>query len=83
MHSPGIRWMAMAGLGIASLAMLGGGAVGGGVGSLLGGYGLLIGVAALYLVAGLAVQERAVQRMRARRSLPDAMTQRAHGHRIF
>ena len=83
MDSTGIRWMAMAGLGIASLAMLGGGALGGGIGSLLGGYGLLLGVAALYLVAGLAVQERAVQRMRARRSSPAATSQREHGHRIF
>jgi hypothetical protein len=75
--------MGMASLGIASLAMLGGSALGGAVGSLLAGYALLLGVGALYLFATLTVQERAVQRVRGRHPLPTSASLRAHGHRVF
>ena len=45
--------MAIAGLGLGSLAMVGGTAIGGDVGPLAVGYGLLVVLSALYLVAGL------------------------------
>lgn len=57
--------MAIAGLGLGSLAMVGGTAIGGDVGPLAVGYGLLVVLSALYLVAGLAVRERIWRRLRA------------------
>jgi len=49
---------AIAGLGLGSLAMVGGTAIGGEIGPLAVGYGLLVALSALYLVAGLAIRER-------------------------
>jgi hypothetical protein len=83
MQSAGVRWIAVAGLVVASLAMLGGSAVGGSIGSLAGGYGLLLGLGGAYLLAAMSVQHRAVQRVRATRSLPNAEPVRSHGHRVF
>jgi hypothetical protein len=54
---------AIAGLGIGSLAMVGGTAIGGEIGPLAVGYGLLVALAALYLVAGLAIRERVWRRV--------------------
>ena len=55
--------VAVAGLALGGLAMVGGTAVGGEVGPLTAGYGLLVVLAALYLVAGLAIRERAWRRL--------------------
>lgn len=71
------------GLALGCLGMVGGTAIGGDLGPLAVGYGLLIALAALYLVAGLAIRERAWQRLgrSSRRSAPAA--DRLAGHRVF
>ncbi len=56
---------AIAGLGLGSMAMVGGTAIGGELGPLAIGYGLLVALAALYLVAGLAIRERVWRRVSA------------------
>jgi hypothetical protein len=74
--------MAIAGLGLGSLAMVGGSAIGGEVGPLAVGYGLLVALAALYLVIGLAIRERIWRRLTAPsigRPHPDHLA----GRRIF
>lgn len=74
--------LALAGLGFGSLAMVGGTAIGGDVGPLAVGYGLLVVVAALYMVAGLAIRERVWQRFtRADRQMPTVG--RLAGRRVF
>ncbi|MEA2652198.1 MAG: hypothetical protein QOI85_1919 [Chloroflexota bacterium] len=73
---------AIAGLGIGSLAMVGGTAVGGEIGPLAVGYGLLVALAALYLVAGLAIKERVWRRLSTpaiERPNPDRLA----GRRVF
>ena len=74
--------MATLGLGLGSLAMVGGTAVGGELGPHVVGYGFLVAVAALYLVAGLAIRQRVWRRL----SRPLPTTQRAErlaGRRVF
>lgn len=74
--------VALAGLGLGSLAMVGGTAIGGGVGPLAIGYGLLVVLAALYMIAGLAIRERVWRRV----SRPTAVTptvDRLAGRRVF
>jgi hypothetical protein len=73
---------AIAGLGFGSLAMVGGTAIGGEVGPLAVGYGLLVALAALYLVAGLAIRERVWRRLSTpsvSRTNPDRLA----GRRVF
>jgi hypothetical protein len=53
---------AIVGLGLGSLGMVGGTAIGGEVGPLAVGYGLLVALAGLYLVAGLAIREHVWRR---------------------
>ena len=73
--------MAIAGLALGSLGMVGGTAVGGQIGPMIIGYGLLVALSALYLVAGLAIRERAGRRLaRQEKSLsPDRLA----GRRVF
>lgn len=52
-----------AGLAVATLAFVGGTAIGGELGPLTVGYGLLVGLAALYALAGLAMRERVWRRL--------------------
>ena len=74
--------MAIAGLGLGSLAMVGGTAIGGELGPLAIGYGLLVALSALYLVLGLAIRERVWRRMG--RPLPaSAQPDRLAGRRVF
>lgn len=74
--------LALAGLGFGSLAMVGGTAIGGDLGPLAVGYGLLVVVAALYMVAGLAIRERVWQRFaRLERQVPTV--DRLAGRRVF
>lgn len=74
--------LALAGLGFGSLAMVGGTAIGGDAGPLAVGYGLLVVVAALYMVAGLAIRERVWQRFtRPERQMPTV--DRLAGRRVF
>lgn len=74
--------MAVAGLALGSLGMVGGTVVGGDLGPTAVGYGLLIAVSALYLVAALAIRERVWQRL----SRPETMSARPDrlaGRRVF
>ena len=73
---------AIAGLGIGSLAMLGGTAIGGEIGPLAVGYGLLVALAALYLVAGLAIRERVWRRL-STASLERPQADHLAGRRVF
>ncbi len=73
---------AITGLGLGSLAIVGGTAIGGELGPLAVGYGLLIALAALYLVAGLAIRERVWRRLAPSvREAPQA--DRLAGRRVF
>ncbi len=73
--------MAVAALALGSLGLVGGTAIGDELGPLLVGYGLLIALAALYLVAGLAIRERV--RHRAGSSAVAPATDRLAGRRVF
>jgi Flp pilus assembly pilin Flp len=76
--------MAIIGLALGSLAMVGGTAFGGDVGPLAVGYGLLVALSALYLVAGLAVREQVRQRLERsgdRAAMP--AVDRLAGRRVF
>lgn len=74
--------MAVAGLAFGSVAMVGGTAVGGELGPLVVGYGLLMALAALYLVAGLAIRERVWERLSAPR-IERPASDRLAGRRVF
>ena len=74
--------VAVAGLALGSLGMVGGTVVGGELGPMAVGYGLLIAVSALYLVAGLAVRERVWRRV-PRVDSASARPDRLAGRRVF
>lgn len=73
---------ALAGLGFGSLAMVGGTAIGGEIAALAVGYGLLVVLAALYMIAGLAIRERVWRRI-ARPEAPRPTIDRLAGRRVF
>jgi hypothetical protein len=73
---------AIAGLALGSLAMVGGTAAGGEISRLAVGYGLLVALAALYLVAGLAIRER-IWRRPAPPRLERPTSDRLAGRRVF
>jgi uncharacterized membrane protein len=56
-----LQSVSIVGLALGSLAVVGGTAIGGDVGPLTVGYGLLVALAALYTVVGLAMRERVWQ----------------------
>ena len=68
--------MAVAGLALGSLGMVGGTVVGGELGPMAVGYSMLIALSAIYLVAALAIRERVWQRL----SRPESTS--AHPHRL-
>ena len=74
--------MAVGGLALGNVAMLGGSAIGGELGPVAAGYGLLIALAALYLVAGLAIRERAWRRL-SKPTLERPVANHLAGRRIF
>lgn len=74
--------LGLAGLGIGSLAMVGGTAIGGDLGRLAVGYGMLVVIAALYMVAGMAIRDRAWERF-ARAERPMPTVDRLAGRRVF
>lgn len=80
-----VLWsIALAGVGFGSLAMVGGTAVGEGVGALAVGYGVLVVLAALYMIVGLAVRDRIGHRSSAHRRPETAPAiDRLAGHRVF
>ncbi len=74
--------MAVAGLALGSLGMVGGTVVGGELGPMAVGYSLLIALSALYLVAALGIRERVWQRL----SRPESTSthpDRLAGRRVF
>lgn len=73
---------ATSGLGIGSLAMVGGSVLGGEMGPLAIGYGLLVALASLYLVAGLAIRERVWRRWSAT-SIGRPNADHLAGRRVF
>jgi len=72
----------LAGLALGSLAMLGSIALGTELGPLMAGYGLLAALAALYLIAGLAIRDRAWRKL-ATWSPKRPDTDRLAGRRVF
>jgi hypothetical protein len=72
---------AIVGLALGSLSMVGGTAIGGEFGPLAVGYGLLVALSALYLVAGLAIRERVWKRLARPVAAPRA--DRLAGRRVF
>ena len=74
--------VAVAGLALGSLGMVGGTVVGGELGPMAAGYGMLTALSALYLVAALAIRERVWQRF-SRREGPSAHPDRLAGRRVF
>ena len=72
----------LAGLALGSLAMIGSTAIGSELGPLLAGYGLLVALSALYLVAGLAIRDRAGRKL-ATSGLERPKTDRLAGRRVF
>jgi len=84
LHGMGHRLfsVAMAGLALGSMAMVGGTAIGGELGPLAAGYDLLVALGALYLFAGLAIRERPWRRLTTaplKRPVPDHIA----GRRVF
>ncbi|HEX5039514.1 MAG TPA: hypothetical protein VFW95_05220 [Candidatus Limnocylindria bacterium] len=73
---------AIFGLAVGSLAMVGGTAIGGELGPLAVGYGMLVAITGLYLVAGLAIRERVWRRMPRPMATP-THTDRLAGRRVF
>jgi 4-hydroxybenzoate polyprenyltransferase len=73
---------AIVGLALGSLAMVGGTAVGGELGPLAVGYGLLVALAALYLVGGLVIRERVWRRISAP-TIKGPRIDRLAGPRVF
>lgn len=74
--------VAIGGLGLGSLAMVGGTVIGGELGPLAAGYGLLVVIAALYMAAVMAIRERVWRRaMRPLATPPTA--DRLAGRRVF
>lgn len=74
---------AIVGVALGSLAMVGGTVIGGDAGPLAVAYGLLVALAGLYLVAGLAIRERARQRLRGSERSPLPPIDRLAGRRVF
>ena len=74
--------IAIAGLGLGSLGMVGGTVVGGEIGPLVVGYALFVALSALYLVMGLAIRERVWRRL-SRPITVAAHADRLAGRRVF
>ena len=74
--------MAIFGLALGSLCMVGGTVVGGQIGPMAIGYGLLISLSALYLVAGLAIRQRVWRRL-SHTVAASAQADRLAGRRVF
>lgn len=74
--------VALAGLGFGSLSIVGGTAIGGELGPLAVGYGLLVVLTALYLLAGLAIRARVWRRVGPPQA-PATTVDRLAGRRVF
>ena len=74
--------VALAGLALGAVAIVGGSAIGGELGPMAVGYGLLVALSALYLVAGLAIRERVWRRL-STSNLKRPVADRLAGRRVF
>jgi hypothetical protein len=74
--------IAIGALGLGSLTMVGGTVIGGELGPMVAGYGVLVVVAALYMVLGIAIRERVWRRL-ARPLAQRPTADRLAGRRIF
>jgi hypothetical protein len=74
--------VAVGGLALGSLGMLGGTAIGGQFGTLAASYALLIALSALYMIVGLAIRERVWHRLSAA-NLERPRSDRLAGRRVF
>lgn len=74
--------MAVAGLALGSLGMVGGTVVDGELGPMAVGYSLLVALSALYLVAALAIRERVWKRL-SRFEGAATHSDRLAGRRVF
>lgn len=72
--------IAVVGLAVSSLAISGGTVIGGELGPLTAGYGLLVGLAALYAIVGLAIRDRVWRRLARVRS---SGVETVASHRVF
>lgn len=72
--------LALFGLTIGTLAIAGGTVVGGDIGPMTAGYGLLVALAALYALAGLAIRNRVWRRLWSERS---TTPRSVAAHRLF
>jgi hypothetical protein len=73
--------MPIIGLAIGSLGLVGGTAVGGNLGPLTAGYGIIVVLAALYALVGLAIRGRAWRRLSGIRGGAGVAT--VASHRLF
>ena len=79
-----VMWsLALAAVGFGSLAMVGGTAIGDGVGALAVGYGLLVILAAVYLIVAMAIRDQVGRRSSERRTSAEPAIDRLAGHRVF
>jgi hypothetical protein len=72
--------LAVAGLALGGLAITGGTVLGGPLGPLVIGYGVLVGIAALFALAGLAIRMRVWERPGAH---ADVSMESFAGRRVF
>ncbi len=74
--------VALAVLAFGGLGIIGGTAIGGELGPVTAAYGILLSLAALYMIAGLAIRDRAWKRL-GRPLVPVQRTDRLAGRRVF
>lgn len=78
----GLWSVAVAGLAFGAVSVFGGSAAGGGIGSLVVGYGMLVVLASLYMLAGLAIRDRVWRRLH-RPALERVQPTDLAGRRVF
>lgn len=59
----GLWTIGFAALAFGAVSMFGGATAGSGIGSMVAGYGMLVVLASLYMLAGLAIRDRIWRRM--------------------
>lgn len=73
--------LVVAGLAIGSLGIVGGTTIDGPLGSLSAGYGVLLGLAVLYALSGIALRDRPWRRLRNDRE--GSRVETVASHRVF
>ena len=78
----GLWTIGFAALAFGAVSMFGGTTAGGGIGSLVVGYGLLVVLASLYMLAGLAIRDRVWRRLQ-RPAVESVQPVDLAGRRVF